>query len=87
MLGKRGMLSTTVVPRAQRKYPAHSAALAVYPAATFSAAVTLFFFAICLENKKGRLFFPPLRNGTRLMRLKPCPDLCGESFFLPVEQL
>lgn len=87
MLEERGMLSTTVVPRSQRKYPAHSATLAVSPAAPLSAVVAFFFFAICLDNKKERLFLFLLSKGISLMRLKPCPCLPAEGFFLPLEQL
>lgn len=78
------MLSSALVPRSQRKYPARSAALALYPAAPLSAAVTFVFFAICLTT---RLFFPPLSKGMNLMRLEPCPHLPVESFFLLLKQL
>jgi len=49
------MASTAVVPRSQGRYPAHC--ISSYPAAPLSAAVAFFFFAICLDSKKGRLSF------------------------------
>lgn len=51
MLEEGGMLSTAVVLRSQRKYPAHSAALALYPPATFV------FSAMCLTTGKEDYFF------------------------------
>lgn len=81
------MLSTTVVPRSQRKYPAHSAALAIYPAAPLSAALALFFFAICLHNKKGRLFFSSFKQRRKFDEAETMSPLARRKFFLPLEKL
>lgn len=70
---------TAVVPRSQRKYPAHSAALALYPAAPLSAAVTFVFSAICLERKTVSFSFKQRHKFDETGTVSP---LAHRKFFL-----
>lgn len=77
------MLSSALVPRSQRKYPAHSAALALYPAAPLSAAVT-FFFAICLTTE-SKTIFSSFKQRHEFDEAGTMSPLARRKFFLAAE--
>lgn len=78
------MLSSALVPRSQRKYPAHSAALALYPAAPLSAAVTFVFFAICLTTE-SKTIFSSFKQRHEFDEAGTMSPLARRKFFLAAE--